>query len=92
MYVELWHLVIVLVISFAVGAYVSNFLCASINKLREEMIHHIQDVCNSLDQNLVELHQEIVDKNTPELQGKIIVARKGNERISFKVERVDDGK
>ena len=56
------------------------------------MIHHIQDVCNSLDQNLVELHQEIVDKNTPELQGKIIVARKGNERISFKVERVDDGK
>ena len=53
MYVELWHLVIVLVIPFAVGAYVSNFLCASINKLREEMIHHIQDVCNSLDQNLV---------------------------------------
>jgi len=26
------------------------------------------------------------------LQGKIIVARKGDERISFKVERVDDGK
>lgn len=90
MYVELWHLAIVIAILFGVGYYRDRQL--------QKMIEDICDM-NDIDINhrlddRLQLMERMIDKvNTGGLKGKIVKGLLPDQsRFSFRVERVDDGK